>query len=109
VDDTLDELKDTNFYNHLGLTFGFRHVRVCDLEIHKSAFQTIDDLMERVAMMFGLCNAPTPFQRMMNDMLRDFFFKFYLDDVYLQSHTRGTHGAPTSFSPTLQGGLEVAP
>jgi hypothetical protein len=30
VDDTLDELKDANFYTHLDLTSGFRQVRVHD-------------------------------------------------------------------------------
>jgi hypothetical protein len=38
-----------------------------------TAFQTLDALMEWVAMPLGLCNAPTMFRRMMmNDILRDF-------------------------------------
>jgi hypothetical protein len=58
VDDTLDELKDANFYTHLDLASGFWQVRVRDKDIHKTAFQTHDGLMEWVAMPFGLCNAP---------------------------------------------------
>jgi hypothetical protein len=54
VDDTLDELKDANFYTHLDLAFGFWQVRVRDHDIHKTAFQTPDGLMEWVAMPFGL-------------------------------------------------------
>jgi hypothetical protein len=84
VDDTLDNLKDANFYTHLDLAFGFWQVRVRDEDIHKIAFQTPDGPMEWVAMPFGLCNAPTTFERMMNDILRDFSHKFdivYLDDV----------------------------
>jgi hypothetical protein len=41
-------------------------------------------------MPFGLCNAPATFQRIMNDILRDFLHKFftcYLDDVCFFSHT----------------------
>jgi hypothetical protein len=84
VDDTLDELKDANFYIHLDLAFGFWQVRVRDQDTHKMAFQTLGGLMEWVAMPFGPCNAPTTFQRMMNYILRDFLHKFvavYLDDV----------------------------
>jgi hypothetical protein len=55
VDDTLDELKDAKFCTHLDLASGFRQVRVRDHDIHKTAFQTPDGLMEWVAMPFGLC------------------------------------------------------
>jgi small nuclear ribonucleoprotein (snRNP)-like protein len=67
---------------------------VRDQDIHKTAFQTHDGLMEWVAMPFGLCNAPATFQRMMNDILRDFLHKFvsvYLDDVRIYNHTLEEH------------------
>jgi hypothetical protein len=38
VDDTLDELKDANCYTHLDLASGFWQVRVCDEDVHKTAF-----------------------------------------------------------------------
>jgi hypothetical protein len=94
VDDTLGELKDANFYTHLDLAFGFWQVRVRDNVIHKTAFHTLDALMDWVAMPFGLCNAPATFQRMMNDTLRDFLHKFvivYLDDVCIYSRTLKEH------------------
>jgi hypothetical protein len=94
VDDTLDELKDANFYTHLDLASGFWQVRECDRDIHKTAFQTPGGLMEWVAMPFGLCNAPATFQGMMNDILRDFLHKFvavYLDDVCIFSCTLEEH------------------
>jgi hypothetical protein len=72
VDDTLDELKDANFYSHLDLAFGFWQVGVRKEDVHKTAFPTPDGMMEWVAMLFELCNAPTTFQRMMSDILRDF-------------------------------------
>jgi hypothetical protein len=84
VDDTLDELKDANFYTHLDLAFGFGQVRVRDHDVHKTAFHTPDGLMEWVAMSLGLCNAPSTFQGIINDILHDSLHKFvivYLDDV----------------------------
>jgi hypothetical protein len=94
VDDTLDELKDANFYTHLDLASCFWQVRVRDHDVHKTAFQTPNGLMEWVAMPFGMCNAPATFQRMMNDILRDFLHKFgivYLDDVCIYSRTMEEH------------------
>jgi hypothetical protein len=38
VDDTLDKLKDANFYTHLDLASSFLQVRVRDKDIHKTAF-----------------------------------------------------------------------
>jgi hypothetical protein len=90
VDDTLDELKGANFYTHVDLASGFGQVRVRDQDIHKTAFPARDGMMEWVAMPFGLCNAPATFQRMMNDILREFLHKFvhvYLDDVCVFSRT----------------------
>jgi hypothetical protein len=43
-----------------------------------------------VAMPFGMCNAPATFERMTNDILRDFLHKLvtvYLDDVCVHSRT----------------------
>jgi hypothetical protein len=88
--DTLDELKDAKFHTHLDLASGFWQVRVREQDVHKYAFQTLDGLMEWVAMPVGLCNAPTTFQRLMDDTFRDFLHKFvtaYLDDACIYSRT----------------------
>jgi small nuclear ribonucleoprotein (snRNP)-like protein len=47
-----------------------------------------------VAMPFGLCNAHATFQRMMNDVLRDFLHTFvtvYLDNVRIYNRTLEDH------------------
>jgi hypothetical protein len=94
VDDTLDKLKDANFYTYLDLASGLRQVRVGEKDVHKTVFHTRDGLMEWDAMPFGLCIAPATFPRMMNDTLRGFLRKLvnvYLDDVYAYSRTLDEH------------------
>jgi hypothetical protein len=67
---------------------------VRDEDVHKTAFQTPDEVMEWVAMPCGMCGAPTIFQWMMNVILRDFLHMFvtvYLDDVCVENHTPEEH------------------
>jgi hypothetical protein len=107
VDDTLNELNDANFYIHLDLAPGFWQVRVRDHDVHKTAFQTHDGLMEWVVMPFGLCNAPATFQGMMHGILRDFYISSLLstsmtfDCLYLHPYSRGTLGVPAFGSSTI--------
>jgi hypothetical protein len=42
VKDTLDKLKDANFYTHLDLAFDFWQVRVREEDIRETAFETLD-------------------------------------------------------------------
>jgi small nuclear ribonucleoprotein (snRNP)-like protein len=94
VDDTLDELKDTNFSTHLDLASGLWQVRVREEELHKTTFQTPHSLMEWVAIPFGMCNATTTYQHMMNDTQRDFLHKLvtvYLNDVRVYIRTLEEH------------------
>jgi hypothetical protein len=48
-------------------------IRVREDNINKTLFKTLDDSVEWFAMSLGLCNAPATFQRMMNDIVRDFY------------------------------------
>jgi hypothetical protein len=95
VDDTLDELNSSNVYTHLDLTHGFGQVREREDDVPITASRTLYDLlMERIAMPFGLCNAPTTFQRMMNDIMCECLHKFVavcLDDVRVYSCTMEEH------------------
>jgi hypothetical protein len=113
MDDTLDELKDLNFYTHLDLASGFLHVSGREEDVHKTAFQTSNGLMEWVAMPFSLCDAPVIFQRMMSDILRDFYRSSLLSTSrrrkYLHPVGR-TLRALASCATTFQiGGHEASP
>jgi hypothetical protein len=47
-------------------------------DVHKTAFRTHDNLYEFLVVVFGLCNAPTTFQALMNDVLQHFLSRFVL-------------------------------
>jgi hypothetical protein len=51
---------------------GFWQVRVRKEDTHKTAFKTLDGPMEWVAKPYGMCNALATFQRMVNDIMREF-------------------------------------
>src|SRR6266481_314235 len=59
------------------------------------AFRTNQGLFEPTVMFFGLCNSPTTFQTMMNDILQDFIHNgkaiCYMDDILIYSHTLSDH------------------
>ena len=62
----------------------------------KTAFVTCYGLYEYTVLPLGLCNAPSTFQRLMNNVLGDYVDKFalvYLDDILVYSRTKDEHGA----------------
>ena len=81
-------------FSKIDLVGGFHQIRVHDEDITKTAFNTQFGAFEWVVMPFGLCNAPSTFQRVVNDVLRDhleILVWVYIDDILVFSKDADEH------------------
>ena len=91
VDDLLDLLEGAQWVSTLDLASGYWQVEVDPQHREKTAFTTGQGLYEFRVMPFGLCNAPSTFQRLMELVLAWLRWDIclaYLDDL-LKSTSRG--------------------
>ena len=94
IDDTLDCLGGAQYFSALDFSSGYFQVPLDDESRPLTAFITQGGLYEFNVMPFGLCNAPSTFQRMMEATLRGLQWHqclIYLDDVIVFSQTFDDH------------------
>ncbi|GFW93780.1 retrovirus-related Pol polyprotein from transposon 297 [Trichonephila clavipes] len=94
IDDTLDCLKGAKFFSSMDLRSGYWQIEIDEADREKTAFITPEGLYEFKVMPFGLCNAPATFERMMDNLLRNFKWTMclcYLDDIIVFSETFEDH------------------
>ncbi|XP_062407933.1 uncharacterized protein LOC134099157 [Sardina pilchardus] len=94
IEESLDALSGAHWFSTLDLASGYNQVPVAEKDKAKTAFCTPFGLFEFNRMPFGLCNAPSTFQRLMERIFGAQHFQtllLYLDDVIVFSSTVEDH------------------
>lgn len=94
INEILDKLGRANYFSTLDLASGYHQIEMKEEDKSKTAFITDKGLFEFNRLAFGLCNAPSTFQRAMNNILRgltDEICQVYLDDIVIYSTSLQEH------------------
>src|SRR5205085_11575967 len=88
-----DRLGKAKFFTKLDQKNGFYLLRIAKGDEWKTAFRYRYGLYEYMVMPFGLCNAPSTFQSMINDVFHDLLAEgvvVYLDDILIYNEDEKT-------------------
>jgi hypothetical protein len=91
MDQLAEQVAGADWFTKLDLKAGYNLIRIRKGDEWKTAFRSPLGHYEYLVMLFGLCNVPATFQRMMNDIMRPFLGNgvvSYLDDILI--HSKGT-------------------
>lgn len=94
IEESLDALSGARWFSTLDLASGYNQVPVAEKDKAKTAFCTCFGLFEFNRMSFGLCNAPSTFQHLMQRLFGEQHCQsllLYLDDVVVFSSTISQH------------------
>ncbi len=94
IDEIISRLGKAKYFTTLDLYRGYLQVEMAEEDKAKTAFQTPRELWQFKVMPFGLRSAPATFQRLMDDILGEAYWKWamaYLDDIIIYSDTIEDH------------------
>ena len=93
IDDTIDFMAGSCIFTKMDLRCGFHQIRIHPPHVERTAFQTPFGSYQFLVMPFGLCNAPSTFQRTMNLVLEGLlhFCIAYIYDIVIFSKSMEEH------------------
>ena len=97
IQSILSTLGDCRIFPKINLGSGFHQNRIHDEDVEKTAFNTQLGAFEWVVMPLGLCKAPSTFQHVVNDVLRDqlgILVRLYINNTLLFSKIAEEHQQP---------------
>ncbi|KAG0420770.1 Retrovirus-related Pol polyprotein from transposon 17.6 [Dictyocoela roeselum] len=88
----LSRLKGATIFSNVDLNQGYYQVIIAKKDVDKTGFKILNRTFVFNKMPFGLCNAPSTFQRIMKGMLKKVKnIIIYLDDILIFSDNYRTH------------------
>jgi hypothetical protein len=94
IDEMLDHLTGAKVFSLVDLRQAYHQAKVLDSDVPKTAFRTPFGHYEYLTLSFGLVNAPSAFQSLMNKLFSKHLYKFvmvYLDDIIVYSKSEAEH------------------
>lgn len=94
INDVLSNLGGNEYFTVLDLKSGFHQIPLKMEDMEKTAFSVNNGKYEYTRLPFGLKNAPSIFQRTLDDILREFIGKIcyvYVDDIIIFSKDEKSH------------------
>ena len=94
INEMQDRMQGATIFTKIDLRGAFNLIQIKEGDEWKTAFRTRFGHYEYCVMPFGLTNAPASWQRLINNVLREFldiFLVVYLDDILIYSRSKKEH------------------